>query len=409
MRGEVWASIKLRRLPVDAICDGDDPPKLRSERFSFGFRASEVHERTNVTVDRELARRSLEQAWRALIPPIFASFLLPKLIGSSPTSTIELVWVFASSFSALYAVVLCRQSLRLTVFTFKRLRLAVIPHVLIGLMAIVAFRPNATSPRNLVLVAFLLIMCIVLATTFAGDAVLGYAIIVLYSCAAPIGASTVASYGFGWRVLSGLAIAATIAPLVRILNQTLRANVQLSFAKDQLVDELRTANLSLNDVNLTLHEQLLVDSLTGVANRLGLTNALLDAAEKCSPIGVLYVDIDHFKQVNDSRGHAGGDQLLIELAATLAASIRPGDLVARLGGDEFVLLLMGATQPDVVALSSRFRARMRGQESLRGITVSVGGASGILGIDSSDEILGRADQRLYEGKRAGRDRAVVSS
>ena len=117
--------------------------------------------------------------------------------------------------------------------------------------------------------------------------------------------------------------------------------------------------------------------------------------------GLLFCDVDRFKQVNDQHGHAAGDQLLVELASRLRRLAGPDDVVARLGGDEFVLLSPGADQAALAALACRVEAGMRApvQTSAGALSVgvSVGSSIGRAGEDP-DELMARADRAMYGTK-----------
>ena len=160
-----------------------------------------------------------------------------------------------------------------------------------------------------------------------------------------------------------------------------------------------------------LRHQALHDSLTGLPNRvLALERAaqmLARARRGDRPIAALYVDVDGFKQVNDSFGHAAGDELLRQVAGRLATVVREGDTAARLGGDEFVVLVEGSTLdagPELVA--ERLLEVLRAPYDLGGeigreltITASVGIAFGLR--ETPDELLRDADLALYEAKARG--------
>ncbi len=166
-----------------------------------------------------------------------------------------------------------------------------------------------------------------------------------------------------------------------------------------------------------LRHQALHDALTGLPNRV----LALDRAEQMLarsrrlqiPVAALYVDIDGFKNVNDTFGHAAGDELLRTVAARLAGVVREGDTAARLGGDEFVVLVEGATLdagPELIAerLLDVLREPydMNGQIERRlSITASVGVALGER--TEADELLRDADVALYEAKAAGKNRYVM--
>jgi diguanylate cyclase (GGDEF)-like protein len=124
----------------------------------------------------------------------------------------------------------------------------------------------------------------------------------------------------------------------------------------------------------------------------------------------LAVDVDHFKEVNDTLGHAGGDDVLRRLAAVLSSCVRPGDVAVRLGGEEFLVLVTG--QPgEGVAIGERIRLAVA--EQLAPITVSVGvhevapDEAGMI-TDQLWAAADAADHALYEAKRAGRNRVVMT-
>ncbi len=166
-----------------------------------------------------------------------------------------------------------------------------------------------------------------------------------------------------------------------------------------------------------LRHQALHDSLTGLPNRvLALERAaqmLARARRGDRPIAALYVDVDGFKQVNDTFGHAAGDELLRQVAQRLRTVVREGDTAARLGGDEFVVLVEDSTLeagPELVA--ERLLEVLRRPYDLGGeigreltITASVGIAFGLR--ETPDELLRDADLALYEAKAAGRDRFAL--
>jgi two-component system, cell cycle response regulator len=159
----------------------------------------------------------------------------------------------------------------------------------------------------------------------------------------------------------------------------------------------------------------LTDQLTGVYNRHYLAEIALrrigEAERHGIPLTMLVLDIDHFKQVNDTHGHETGDVVLAETAATLRASCRQGDVIARTGGEEFVLLLLNMTRDSATGFAERLRQRIAEiQPAGVAITVSIGIAA-----TSPDRVGTRfetlfkaADTALYQAKRSGRNRVVVS-
>ena len=159
----------------------------------------------------------------------------------------------------------------------------------------------------------------------------------------------------------------------------------------------------------SLRRQALHDALTGLPNRAlladRLSHAVAHAARRGSRTAVLFVDIDDFKAVNDSYGHHGGDEALIEVARRLETSLRPSDTLARVGGDEFV-----AVCEDIASLESAAALAQRIVEALvppvvlsdgeAPVQVSVGVSVGASD-DGSDALIRRADAAMYEAKLAG--------
>ena len=161
-----------------------------------------------------------------------------------------------------------------------------------------------------------------------------------------------------------------------------------------------------------LHALAHTDSLTGLANRHTLREALSATLHQGRPAALLSLDLDHFKSINDTLGHSAGDQLLQAVARRLRDATRPGDLVARLGGDEFSVLLRSAVQPaEVDALAGRLIESLSRPVPLQGRHVQVGASVGVALWEGSaagvDEILVRADLALYAAKDGGRGRHAV--
>jgi two-component system, cell cycle response regulator len=185
------------------------------------------------------------------------------------------------------------------------------------------------------------------------------------------------------------------------------ARVQSAYRTKRLQEELLAQSRRLET-------QLLEDYLTGVHNRrftFAQLGALLSGARRHGrPISVLMVDIDNFKQINDTHGHAVGDRVLSAVARGIRDRVRAEDHVGRIGGEEFLVLLpdsgpaeAGRVAEDVRSRVSEIAVHVRGQ-AVR-VTVSVGWAtSGGAGPDeSAEDLVRRADMALYEAKADGRD------
>lgn len=164
----------------------------------------------------------------------------------------------------------------------------------------------------------------------------------------------------------------------------------------------------------TLERMALHDALTGLANRsllfTRLDEVLGGVRAGDGAAGLLYLDLDGFKPINDQHGHDAGDTVLVEIARRLSQAMRPQDLVARLGGDEFAVLCPSVEDPVTLeAISLRLRALVREPIGLpTGPEVSVDvsiGAAITHGNESSDSLIRRADRAMYEAKEAQRSRA----
>jgi diguanylate cyclase (GGDEF)-like protein len=181
---------------------------------------------------------------------------------------------------------------------------------------------------------------------------------------------------------------------------------------------IELASISIAGLNLRsrLEEQSIRDGLTGLFNRhfmeIALDRELRRAARQKKPVAIMMLDIDHFKQFNDTYGHEAGDTVLRELGEALLASVRNEDILCRYGGEEFVAILPDLTLDLAIEraealrrMVSEMRVRMRG-ESLREITVSIGVAVYPQYGETMEEVMRVADRALYEAKNLGRNRVV---
>ena len=164
-----------------------------------------------------------------------------------------------------------------------------------------------------------------------------------------------------------------------------------------------------------------IDALTGLANRVGFDQRLVDAMETArttgEPLALMYVDVDRFKKINDTCGHAAGDALLVEFADRLKGLMRKSDIVARLGGDEFVIVTERVLDPSVATrLASKVLGAMERPfvvDAEKGTTLRVTASIGIAfyaGCDTTpNDVLDEADSMLYAAKNGGRNQYLMAA
>ena len=212
-----------------------------------------------------------------------------------------------------------------------------------------------------------------------------------------------------------IVISATVDPSTRVRSLDLGA---VDFvAKPYDLDELRArvrVALRTRRLQQLLERRALVDGLTGLANRAAMEDRLVTEwamyQRHQAPLAVMIADLDRFKQVNDTFGHAAGDDVLRRVAIVLRASVRSGDLAARYGGEEFVVVAPHCDTAGALTTGERFRQRLAEPavpESPDGlvVTASVGVASVPEdGAASPGDLLAMADRALYQAKARGRDR-----
>ncbi len=198
------------------------------------------------------------------------------------------------------------------------------------------------------------------------------------------------------------------AATLRSREETLRTQHEVHEA-EQKIRDLQT---ELERVSAKVRE----DQLTGALNRRGLEEeferSCAASNRRNEPMSIALLDIDNFKQLNDTYGHQAGDGALVHLAKVIKTTIRPTDVVCRYGGEEFVILLPGTGLPDSVTVVSRLQRELTKRFFLHDnqrllITFSAGVAERRPG-ETRDETISRADAAMYNAKRAGKNRVMVA-
>lgn len=215
----------------------------------------------------------------------------------------------------------------------------------------------------------------------------------------------------------------------RALLEVFASKLSVGFANVDLVERLRDANASLEarvaerthelaEANDQLERLAAQDPLTGAYNRRHFrdlaSRAVSIAKRQQRPLSVLMIDLDHFKAVNDTYGHATGDDALRALVAACGHTLRQGDILARYGGEEFCVLLPETATTTAVQVAERLRhavqsLRVEGPEGPFAVTASIGVATWADEENNIEPALSRADHALYEAKRQGRNRVGIDS
>jgi diguanylate cyclase (GGDEF)-like protein len=217
----------------------------------------------------------------------------------------------------------------------------------------------------------------------------------------------VAQYGFA---------ALVVGMSITLGNRFQRAIRERDALTRDLEDRVESRTRELNDAYRQMEQLASYDALTGVLNRRAMTdraqNELARARRHRLPFALALADVDTFKRINDSAGHAAGDAVLREIARRLAAAVRASDDVGRWGGEEFLVLLPGAAPQEAGRAGERLRAQVAADPivladgTTRDVTVSVGLVA-VDGTDPSaldlDRLIEKADRALYEAKAGGRN------
>jgi diguanylate cyclase (GGDEF)-like protein len=188
-------------------------------------------------------------------------------------------------------------------------------------------------------------------------------------------------------------------------------NPTLVIAPAALIVSVTILSVALARSDVDLRNRAVIDPLTGMLNRTALASRVEELAQQSAvsgePVGVIMLDLDHFKTINDSLGHTAGDSVLCDLAYVLRRQLRAFDLAYRLGGEEFLVLLPGAELASASAIAEQLREVVEQEPLGHGaeVTISCGVSASERGSRFSYEsVFAAADAALYEAKRAGRNR-----
>jgi len=207
--------------------------------------------------------------------------------------------------------------------------------------------------------------------------------------------------------------------IASILEQATETLVNVTLRASRQADMARVAIDDLKERSRVIEEASQRDKLTGLYNRARfdeyLNEQFAQVQRTGKPLSVIMVDVDHFKQVNDTHGHPAGDRILIAVSGSLGGRLRPRDLTARYGGEEFVLILPETDAAGAKVVAERTRQKVEGLATDAGVkepvrvTISLGCATfGPASYANARELLGAADRALYAAKRGGRNRVEAA-
>ena len=223
------------------------------------------------------------------------------------------------------------------------------------------------------------------------------------------------------KLLTGIVSIVTAISLWKLMPTIIRIpsidmlkerNAQLEAVQRELTEVNKTLEEKVKQRTQELERQANTDSVTGIASRY----AIIERLEQCyaefqryrRPFSILMIDIDYFKQVNDTHGHQIGDQVLRELAQCIFNNIRNSDTVGRYGGEEFLVLLPESNADKSLELAERIRAQIEQLRMVNNIQVTASVGISTITVDTnSDKLISQADKALYAAKKLGRNQVIA--
>jgi diguanylate cyclase (GGDEF)-like protein len=216
-----------------------------------------------------------------------------------------------------------------------------------------------------------------------------------------------------------LAVAVLTAPAVQVIQHLRGADVDVVLLAACCAVMFLLVMVRMAGMVAAQRTAAITDGLTGLKTRRFFEQCLDTEVQRAGrtghPVGLLIIDVDHFKRVNDTYGHPGGDRVLAEVARRLTVAARPGSVVARYGGEEFVILLSDLDPARLAAEAEHIRQAIGNTPmavqsgALLGVTASVGAACFPEHADTAGALVQTADNALYAAKESGRNRAVTSA
>ena len=205
--------------------------------------------------------------------------------------------------------------------------------------------------------------------------------------------------------------------IAREITEIINTKNELENLNKKLEETVTIRTRELEDANKELLKLALIDHLTGLQNRRYFyehANRFLTLAKRLkTPVSLIYIDLDYFKQINDTYGHTCGDQVLKKFASILKQINRESDIVSRFGGEEFVLLLNSTSTQNAIKIAKRIQETIKNhnfifEENKINITISIGIASYTEDYQDIDKLISLADKALYSAKNKGRNRIEIS-